>query len=56
MAWCPKRAEHGVVWPARGYPLQGAARKERPMRPHRMYSLTQPATHQYINDYINDQR
>lgn len=24
------------------------------MRPHRTYSLTQPATYLYINDYIND--
>lgn len=24
------------------------------MRPHRTYSLTQPATHLYINDYIDD--
>ena len=24
------------------------------MRSHRTYSLTQPATHLYINDYIND--
>ena len=54
MALCPKRAERGVAWPARGCPLQGTARKERPMRPHRTYSLTQPDTHLYINDYMND--
>src|SRR5262250_188726 len=54
MALYPKRAERGVVWPARGYPLQGTARKERPMRLHRTHSITPPDTHKYINDYIND--
>src|SRR4029450_2253692 len=54
MALCPKRAERGVVWPARGYPLQGTARKEKPMRLHRTHSTTLPDTHKYINDYIND--
>jgi hypothetical protein len=24
------------------------------MRPHRTHSLTQPDTHKYLNDYIND--
>src|SRR4030095_9017370 len=54
MSLCPKRTERGVVWPARGYPLQGTARKERPMRLHRTHSITLPDTHKYINDYIND--
>lgn len=54
MALCPKRAEYGVAWPARGCPLQDTARKEKPMRPHRTYSITQPTTHLSINDYLND--
>src|SRR5262245_58404266 len=54
MALCPKRAERGVVWSARGYPLQGTARKERPMRLQRTHSITPPDTHKYINDYVND--
>src|SRR5215468_11741568 len=54
MALYPKRAERGVDWPARGYPLQGTARKERPMRLHRTHSITPRDPHKYINDYIND--
>src|SRR5262245_66515483 len=54
MALYPKCAERGVVWPARGYPLQGTAKKEEPMRLHRTHSITPPDTHKYINDYIND--
>src|SRR5215470_3217324 len=54
MALYPECAERGVVWPARGHPLQGTTRKERLMRPHHMYSITPSNTPRYINDHIDN--